>query len=195
MSGTARVTGVPWQVKRWGNIAKCSQFRAHHRDVLRSVKKHRQSRISAAVPSPSNYVSTSHDQPCAAKTRGKVAALCSLETGRNWQQTNTHMHNDNNAPLLPWNNPRPVVLGYTRPAFNSFVPLKADATPSLTDSASPPIFKVSDQAGIKRGILIKVFPHECALEHHTRIYMHLYPQHIGVTCIISSIPPTWPVIN
>lgn len=146
--GTAAVTGFPEQVKRCGNIKKCSQLRAHRCDVLRSVKQHRQSRISAAVPSPSNYVSTSHDQPCAAKTRGKVAALCSLETGRNWQQTNTHMHNDNNAPLLPWNYLLPAVLGYTRPAFTGLVPLKADATPCLTDSASPPIFKVSDQAGI-----------------------------------------------
>lgn len=110
MPGTAAVTGVPLQVERWGNIKKYSQLPAHRCDVLRSVKEHRQSRISAAAPSPSNYVSTSHDQPCAAKTRGKVAALCSLETGRNWQQTNTYMHNHNNAPLLPWNNLQPAVL-------------------------------------------------------------------------------------
>lgn len=44
-----------------------------------------------AVPSPSNYVSTSHDQPCAAETRGKVAALRRLETGEKLA-TNEYLH-------------------------------------------------------------------------------------------------------
>ena len=38
------------------------------------------------VPSPS-YFPTSHDPPCAAETRGKVAALCRLDTGQNWQHS------------------------------------------------------------------------------------------------------------
>lgn len=39
-----------------------------------------------SVPSPS-YFPTSHDLPCAAETRGKVAALRRLDTGQNWQRT------------------------------------------------------------------------------------------------------------
>lgn len=99
--------------------------------------------FSSSPPSPSNYVSTSHDQLRAAKTRGKVAALCAWkpgETGNKRILTRTKKNNNNKAPLLlKWlNDPRPVVLDYTTSTFNSFVPLKADATFCLTDSVSHP---------------------------------------------------------
>lgn len=124
---------------------------------------------TAAVPSPSNYVSTSHDQPCAAETRGKVAALCRLETGENWQQTNTYTPTDNTTPLLQLKNLPPEDLEHTTPTFNSLVSLKADATPFSTDSVyhQPPMFKVrlAHENSAHKGILstTQVLPQSCWL--------------------------------
>lgn len=92
---------------------------------------------SSPLPPP-NYASTSHDQPCAVETRGKVAALCRLETGENWQHTNTYTPTDNTMPLLQVKNLQPVVLERTTLTFNSLVSLKADATPFSTDSVYHP---------------------------------------------------------
>lgn len=72
---------------------------------------------------------------------GERSQLCAAwkpgETGNKRILTRTKKNN-NNAPLLPLNDPRPVVLDYTTSTFNSFVPLKADATFCLTDSVSHP---------------------------------------------------------
>lgn len=87
---------------------------------------------------PPNYASTSHDQPCAVETRGKVAALCRLETGGNWQHTNTYTPTDNTMPLLQVKNLQPVALERTALTFNRLVSLKADATPFSTDSVYHP---------------------------------------------------------
>lgn len=175
---------------------KCSQLRAHRSDVLRSVKDHPRQQS----PPPPTMFSTSHDQPCAAETRGKVAALCRLETGGNWQQTNTYTPTDNTTPLLQLKNLQPVDLEHTTPTFNSLVSLKADATPFSTDSVYHPL------PFSKSALHMRILPtkascprHKCfhssvdlTFKRNTRS-LDIYPQQIWVTWMIC-LPPTWPVI-